>query len=516
MLNSADLRMLDPTKPAQEHEIEDSPFLFNHENLRSFELAVLQGSRLIAESISKARGPSTGAEVQRLAEVFKKINLDTPCDNLDEALEELQKVYLNDAIYFHHPKYVAHLNCPILYPAILAELILSSINTSVDTWDQSVGGTLIEQSIIDWTTSQIGFTKEADGVFTSGGTQSNLMALLLARDHFATRKLNHDIKLYGLPENYSKFRIFTSEVSHFSVQKSAAILGLGHNSIIPVSVDENIRIDPIQLEQQIKEAIDQDLHPIAVIATAGTTDFGSIDPLQEIAEICAKYDVWMHTDAAYGCGLLTTKDYRHRLTGIENSDSVTVDYHKSFFQPVSCGAFLVKDKQDLAPATHHAEYLNPLCDKNAGIPNLVNKSLQTTRRFDALKMWLTLRVIGKDALGSFFEKAMSNAQVGYRMIMAEKDLEIIHRTEISTLIFRFKPANYSDEVLDTVNQSIRLKIYKSGEAMVASTKFRGVRYLKMTLLNPDTKPEDLFEIITMVKKIGWECLASTKAGASRQ
>ena len=145
---------------------------------------------------------------------------------------------------------------------------------------------------------------------------------------------------------------------------------------------------------------------MAVVATAGTTDFGSIDPLPEIAELCARPGVWMHVDAAYGCGLLASRRHRDLLDGIERADSVTVDYHKSFFQPVSSSALLVRDGGTLRHATYHADYLNPRRMVEERIPNQVDKSLQTTRRFDALKLWLTLRVMGADAVGDALRRGV--------------------------------------------------------------------------------------------------------------
>ncbi len=226
------------------------------------------------------------------------------------------------------------------------------------------------------------------------------MAMLLARDSWcATHHPGHLIKHKGLPAEAAKWRVLSSRLSHFSIQKSMAILGLGYDAVISVDYDEHYRMDSVQLEREIEHCHAQGLIPIAVVATSGTTDFGSIDPLNAIADLCQQYGIWMHVDAAYGCGLLVSETQRQRLSGIEKADSVTVDYHKSFFQTVSCGAFFVRDKQHLSHVTHHADYLNPLSAQQEGTPNLVNKSIQTTRRFDALKMWLTLRIMGPAALG---------------------------------------------------------------------------------------------------------------------
>ncbi len=243
-------------------------------------------------------------------------------------------------VYFHHPHYMAHLNCPIVYPALVAEVISSAINTAVDTWDQSAGATLIEQALIDWSCEKIGWQPGADGIFTSGGTQSNLMALLLARDHFCETRLDHCVKTQGLPAGFERLRIFASEVSHFSVKKAAALLGLGHDAVVSVACDSAYRMCPQALRQALRDCHHQGLVPMALVATQGTTDFGSFDPLPELAPICREWGMWLHADAAYGGGLLVSPNYRDRLAAIELADSVSIDFHKSFFQPVSCSAFV--------------------------------------------------------------------------------------------------------------------------------------------------------------------------------
>ncbi|MGH8469622.1 MAG: pyridoxal phosphate-dependent decarboxylase family protein [Gammaproteobacteria bacterium] len=490
-----------PDTDAQRHR--DNPFIFDHRSLRDYREGILRVVELIQRKMSVVDKPFSGVLPHELAVKFENVDLDRPFAQLSDALAEIEELYLKDAIYFHHPRYVAHLNCPIVVPAILAEVILSSINSSLDTWDQSAGGTLIEQKLIDWTAEKIGLGPQADGVFTSGGTQSNLMAMLLARDSFCSKQLNGAAKIQGLPEGFRKLRIFASQASHFSVQKSAAILGLGYESVISVACDRHFRMDVRALEREIGNCLARGLTPMAVVATAGTTDFGSIDPMTEIAELCRAHGLWMHADAAYGCGLLVSPRHRHLLCGIEQADSVTVDYHKSFLQPVSCGAFFVKDKKNLSCVTHHAEYLNPTSQLKDGTPNLVNKNIQTTKRFDALKLWLTLRTMGADNIGKAFDRVVDLAKQTYRLFLLDEAIEVIHEPQLSTIVFRYRPLHsHSDEEIDAANAYIRKALFRSGEAVVASTKVEERRYLKFTLLNPTTTSRDIREIASLIKRHG--------------
>ncbi|MFG2514383.1 lysine decarboxylase DesA [Streptomyces sp. NPDC048584] len=460
--------------------------LLNDTTAEHYRSSVTLGVERVAARIATAERPFTGATVDALSPRIDGIDLDRPLYDTTAALDELEDVYLRDAVYFHHPRYLAHLNCPVVIPALLGEAVLCAVNSSLDTWDQSAGGTLIERRLIDWTAARIGLGPAADGVFTSGGSQSNLQALLLAREESKT-------------EDLGKLRVLASEAGHFSVQKSAKLLGLGPDAVVSIPVDHDKRMQTVALARELERCAEQGLVPMAVVATAGTTDFGSIDPLPGIAELCARYGTWMHVDAAYGCGLLASLKHRDRIDGIERADSVTVDYHKSFFQPVSSSAVLVRDAATLRHATYHAEYLNPRRMVEERIPNQVDKSLQTTRRFDALKLWMTLRVMGADGIGQLFDEVCELAAEGWRLLAADPRFDVVVEPSLSTLVFRYIPAAVTDPArIDRANLYARKALFASGDAVVAGTKVGGRHYLKFTLLNPETTTRDITAVLDLI------------------
>lgn len=460
--------------------------LLNDTTAERYRRSVTEGIERVAAKLATTDRPFTGVTVNALAPRIEQIDLDRPLHDTTAVLDELEEVYLRDAIYFHHPRYLAHLNCPVVIPAVLGEAVLSAVNSSLDTWDQSAGGTLIERKVIDWTAERIGLGPAADGVFTSGGTQSNLQALLLAREEAKAGSL-------------ATLRVFASEVSHFSVQKSAKLLGLSPDSVVSVPVDHDKRMQTLALAHELERCERDGLIPMAVVATAGTTDFGSIDPLPEIAELCARFGAWMHVDAAYGCGLLASLRRRALLDGIERADSVTVDYHKSFFQPVSSSAVLVRDAATLRHATYHAEYLNPRRMVQERIPNQVDKSLQTTRRFDALKLWMTLRTMGADGVGRLFDEVCDLAEEGWKLLAADPRYDVVVEPRLSTLVFRYVPHAVTDPAeIDRANLYARKALFASGDAVVASTKVSGRHYLKFTLLNPETSAADIAAVLDLI------------------
>lgn len=484
-------------------ESHEYKYLFSDlsENKAYYQKCINQTVNAVLDHLEHRHTPFTGRSVSSLKEAIDKIYLDDTSmgDRLSEVLHELKTLYLDDAVSFHQPKYVAHLNCPILIPALAAEVIISSLNTSMDTWDQSAGGTLIEQKLIDWTLDKIHYPVDGDGVFTSGGTQSNMVALLLARDHYVLHHFGIDPKMDGLPPEASRFKIFCSEVSHFSLEKNAALLGLGQSAVVAVPVNEHFQMDISALEQSIETNIRDGNIPIAVVGTAGTTDFGSIDPLREIADVARRHALWFHVDAAYGGGLILSDMHRHKLQGIEMSDSATIDYHKSFFQPVSSSGFLMRDKRNIGLISYHADYLNPKEHDMHDAPNLVDKSIQTTRRFDALKLWFTLRVMGKKRLGKYIDDIMTLTTQTAETIRETGMFEVLHQPELSAIVFRYVPPLPNAQLnYCALNSFIRKSMFEEGKALLASTKIKGEVFLKFTLLNPVTTLADMCEIIEMI------------------
>lgn len=439
--------------------------------------------------------PFSGASLVQLQELVDAVDLDGEGLGTRSALREADDLVGEHAVWFHHPAYAAHLNCPVAVPAVVAEAIVAAVNPSLDTYDQSTIGTLMERKLVDWTCGRIGFAA-GDGVFTSGGTQSNLQALLLAREAaIATRVAAGDSRA----DVVRRLVVVATASSHFSVQKSARLLGLGDDAVLLVRTDARGRMDPAALAGALDTLAAIDRVAMCVVATAGTTDRGCLDPLALVADECDRAGVWLHVDAAYGCGLLVSPTRRHLLDGIERARSVTVDFHKSFFQPVSSSAVLVSRPEDLGHVTWHADYLNPA---DAEEPNQVDKSLQTTRRFDALKLWTTLRALGADGIGQMFDAVLDLAAQVHDEIERDVDLELVGRTELSTVLFRYQPVDVTDEQADRLVPLVRRVLFESGRAAVAKTVVDGRPCLKLTLLNPETTLDDVRAVLDLVRGAG--------------
>ncbi|MGO0605059.1 pyridoxal phosphate-dependent decarboxylase family protein [Brevibacterium linens] len=476
---------------------------------------------ILGERFRTTERAASAKDRSGLQDAVDAVDLDAAGVGNAEALREVDALYADNAVWFHHPSYVAHLNCPVAVPAVAAEAMLAAINTSVDTYDQSEVATLMERRLIDWTCGHLGFVG-GDGIFTSGGTQSNLQALFLARENVLAEVAGHvdtvdtesrrggpDLGAPNRRDRLSRLRILATDQAHFSVSRAAFLLGLDAEAVVTVPTDQSGRMDAEALNASLLAIEANDQIPMAVVATAGTTDRGVIDPLETVAEVCAAANVWLHVDAAYGGGLLWAPQRAHLLNGISKATSVTIDFHKTFFQPVSSSALLIKDASLFAPTIHHHDYLNPEAEAHEADaePNQVDNSLQTTRRFDALKLWTTLRARGAGEIGAMLDTVCDLAADVRELLESQADFEVLGASDLSTVLFRFTPATAGQVTCDELVPLIRRVLFRSGRAAIARTVIDGTPWLKLTLLNPDTSIDDVTAVLDLVRATGHGILA---------
>ncbi|MGG7447001.1 pyridoxal phosphate-dependent decarboxylase family protein [Kosakonia oryzendophytica] len=471
------------------------------QSIAAYQDAIEQSTKAVVQWLQQPE-MYQGKSVEQLRE---RINLAFTAQGLGNqaAIERAVEYFLKDSLSVHHPQCVAHLHCPSLVISQAAEVLINATNQSMDSWDQSPSATIIEIKLIEWLREQVGYQAGDAGVFTSGGTQSNLMGLMLARDAFFARQ-GHSVQQHGLTGNLSKIKVLCSEHAHFSVQKNMALMGLGYQSVTLVKTDAFSRMDVNDLAAKLAEAKANGEQVMAIVATAGTTDAGAIDPLAQIAALAAEQQIWMHVDAAWGGALLLSEKYRHFLNGLELADSVTLDFHKQFFQTISCGAFLLKDARHYQLMRYQAAYLNSDFDEEHGVPNLVSKSLQTTRRFDALKLWMGLEALGKKQYAEIIDNGVTLAQQVAQFVAEQPLLELVMQPQLASVLFRFRPENLDISAVALLNQRIGDALLASGSANVGVTEADGVTCLKLTLLNPTVCLEDVKVLLASVTACGMQ------------
>ncbi|KMS66038.1 amino acid decarboxylase, partial [Streptomyces viridochromogenes] len=306
-------------------------------------------------------------------------------------------------------------------------------------------------------------------LITTGGTESNQLALLLAREaHGAGIRLVHGAN------------------AHHSLPRAAWLLGLSEPVVVPAPAGV---LDPAALDEALTELPG----PHLVAATAGTTDAGLIDPLPEIAALCVAHGARLHVDAAYGGGLLFSDRYRDRLSGLDAADTVTLDLHKLGWQPVAAGLLAVRDRRTLAVLHHRADYLNADDDIEAGLPDLLGRSLRTSRRPDVLKIAVTLKALGRSGLGRLVEQVCDRAREFADLVHGHPAFELYDPPTISTVLFR--PAHASDDAV----AAVRRRLLTDGRAVLGRARIDGRLWLKTTLLNPHTRPDDLAALLKLVE-----------------
>ncbi|MFI1970548.1 pyridoxal phosphate-dependent decarboxylase family protein [Streptomyces cinnamoneus] len=404
------------------------------------------------------------------------------------------------------PACAAHLHCPPLALAVAADLAVSALNPSQDSWDQAPAATEVESVLIRDLAALAGYDPQrAAGVLTSGGTESNLTGLMLARDHALGRAGGRPTELAGLPQGLVP-RVFASASAHFSVQRAAAVLGLGEQAVTSIPVDHDLRMDQRALAARLEESRDRGEVPVAIVATAGTTDTGGIDPLPGTADLAEEHGVWLHVDAAYGGGALLSDRLAPLLDGIERADSLSLDWHKLGWQPSPAGVFLVRRAETYAPLARRAVYLNPADDEEAGYPSLLGLSLRTTRRPDAFKIAATLAALGRSGLGALVDTCHDLAHHAAATVRAHPLLELHTTPVLTTTVFRYRPAGATPAGTDRLNAALRRRLLHEGRAVVGRTELPGegpgrVR-LKLTLLNPHATPADVDALLHAVVAAG--------------
>ena len=411
----------------------------------------------------------------------------------DKTLKTVKEEIMPHLLRTWSTMYMPHLHAPALTETIASELIIGTFNDSMDSWDQGPAATEIEEDMIHGLVKLFGFGPEADGTFTSGGTQSNMAAIIAARDWFCNTKYGCDVKKEGLPSFYNRMRLYTSEVSHFSMEKSCHVMGLGYNSVRKLPVDSKCKIDIKKFEEMVEQDIKDGLLPFCAVATIGTTDYGSIDDVAEMRRICDKYGMFLHADASYGSGLVMRQKYKSRMGDMSICDSVTVDFHKMFLLPISCSVVLFKKKNLQECFELHADYLNREEDEEEGYINLVDKSLQTTRRFDALKVFMAFQTRGKKGFASIIDTAVENAGYFYSRLIKDPVFIAPVEPEISSVVFAVIDG-------DEANKNIRKSLMNEG-TVIGQTSKDGKVMLKFTLLNPALTHDHIDKIIARIKEL---------------
>ncbi|WP_309246047.1 pyridoxal phosphate-dependent decarboxylase family protein [Verrucosispora sioxanthis] len=424
--------------------------------------------------------------------------------NPAEVLRKLVEAYANWSVDVSHPATVARMQCPPTAVAVAADLVAGALNQSMHAWEAGPFALELERRLIEDLATLVGYGADAGGTLTAGGSISNVMAMLIARDEAYRRRLGRSTFDSGLAVGGVRPVVLCTETVHFSVDRGASIAGIGADGIIRVPADDLGRMIPAEADRILRE-LPSDCLPVMLFVCAGSTDFGWVDPLPELARVAREHGVWLHADAAYGGGALFSERLRPLFDGLAEADSVTLDLHKFGWVPASAGVFLTRDAAMLDHLAVQQTSLNSPDDVAEGFVGRYGHSIQATRRCDALKIAATLRAYGRDGIGAMVDACHELSRYGAARVAREAKLQLAAEPVLSTVLFRYLPGDGSD--LDAFNSSLRRQLMRDGHAMLARVflpRPGGGKdvWLKLMLLNPDTTGEQLDQVIDDVLAAG--------------
>lgn len=411
-----------------------------------------------------------------------------------EVLEEAATI-LDRSIAQPRPRYFAFIGSSGLPIGVVGDLLAACFDVNLATW--AAAATRIEEQAVAWAAEFLGYPAST-GAFTSGGTVSNVTALAAARER-ALPGVRHT----GLAGQ--RAALYASEEAHYSVKRAAELLGIG---------DDNVRLLPIDGERRLRAdavaaAIDADraagITPVAVVATAGTTLTGAVDRLDALADVCEARDVWLHVDGAYGGAAATASSTQHLFAGLDRADSLSVDAHKWMYLPKACGIVLARHRRDLEAALAHEEAYIP---HDRLEHHMVDITLEYSRPFRALKLWLAFRAHGVDAIRAAIDRNVAQARLLYDELLATDELEpLCGAPDLSIVPFRHVPPGIDD--LDSHNARLVQELQADGRVWIAPARVDGKVCLRPCFVNFRTTDDDVRALIDVTRSVGEGLLLRT-------
>lgn len=405
----------------------------------------------------------------------------------ETVLRDALDTVLGTIAHHDHPRFFAFVPSPSNYVSTLADALTSGFNVFAGTWMGAPGATEVELVTIDWLRQICGLPPGAGGLYISSGSMANLVGLAAARHRHLGDRIEGAV-------------IYASDQTHSSVERALRVLGFAPEQLRSLPADGHFRLPVRAVEQAIEADRAAGRTPFCVVANAGTTNTGAVDPLDEIADLCARENLWFHADGAYGAAAALSPEGRDLLRGLERVDSLALDPHKWLFQPYECGCVLVRDMEWLRQTfAVHADYLQDV--EASGEINLCDYGIQLTRTFRALKLWMSVKVFGADAFAAAITRGIELAERAETLLRASPCWQILTPAQLGIVTFRYRPDGRSNEAIDDLNTRLITALHDTGFAMISSTVLQGRTVLRMCTINPRTTETDLAETIALLERL---------------
>jgi glutamate/tyrosine decarboxylase-like PLP-dependent enzyme len=431
------------------------------------------------------------------AELEALLSVPPPEDGrpFDDAFLDFQTKVAPNAFRINHPRFLAFIPAAPTFHSILGDMLCAGTNFFAGVWLEGAGPAQVEIEVINWFRDFLGLPPETHGLLTSGGSEANLIALVVARDDLAHEERGRAV-------------LYLTQERHWSMDRAARVMGLRPDQIRPIPVGDDYCVQPDALTEAIREDRAAGRRPWAVGANAGATNTGAVDPLDTLAAVCREHRLWFHVDAAYGWPAVLISEGRRALRGIELADSVTLDPHKWFAQTFEAGCVLIRSGRRLPAAfAIRPDYLQDVEPAGDEV-NFADYGLALTRRFRALKIWFSVQVLGVGWFRRLIERSCRLAELAQLLLDRAGCFEILCRRQLSVVCFRYvpagmrRPADRDDARLNRLNLALVEALRETGRAFLSSTRLNGRVALRFCFVNWRTTTADVDEVIQLLTSLG--------------
>jgi glutamate/tyrosine decarboxylase-like PLP-dependent enzyme len=455
-----------------------SRIALSREEMREFGYRVVD---LLAEHFASIRDKTVGTKVDP-TQIISLFDCDPPENGSDpnELLSRLERDVFPNNLHVDHPRFFAFVPGPNNFVSTMADALAAGFNIFNGTWFGGSAAAALELGVIRWLCRVCGLPATAGGLFVSGGSVANMTGLMSARQTL-------------LQDRVEDATVYLSDQTHSSVERALRVIGFAREQIRKLESDQDFRLPIKKLRAAIADDRAKGLRPFCVVANAGTTNTGAVDPLPELAALAAEEKLWLHVDGAFGAASILSERGRAMLRGLDRADSLTLDPHKWLFQSFECGCVLVRDTALLKSAFQiKADYLRDVYRESEEI-NPCDYGIQLTRSFRALKVWLSLQTFGLAAFRQAMTRGFELAELAERELRARRGWEILSSAQMATVCFRFGDS-------DELQTQLVDEMMKDGYALLTSTELCGRSCLRLCTINPRTTEEDIVETVNRLDR----------------
>lgn len=404
-----------------------------------------------------------------------------------DIFEDFEKIIVPGMTHWQHPNFFGYFPANNSEPSILAEMLVATLGAQCMSWLTSPAATELEERVLDWLRDAKGIDKSWKGVIQDTASTATLSAILTAREKASQYQINQK----GFEGN-EKFRVYSSSHVHSSIDKAVKIAGIGQENLVTVAVDSAFAMVPEALEAAILSDMEKGFVPLCVVSALGTTSSTALDPVEAISDICEKYGIWHHIDAAYAGTALLLPEFQWMIKGHEKADSYVFNPHKWMFTNFDCTVLYVKEPQYLVNTfSMTPEYLKTQLD--AEVNNYRDWGIQLGRRFRALKLWFVIRTYGMEGIREKIRKHNQLAQLAKSWIEEHPDMEILAPVPLNTICFRYVDPSKTTEALNLINESWMQSVNQTGRAFFTHTKLDGKFVIRWVIAQTDVEEKHILE-----------------------